>query len=172
MTTRLTILVAAALLLTACQTMTPEERRIADGNTCASYGFRRGTDAFATCLQRIELDRRAELHVHVHFLHHLHVGHLHLLDAGFPAHHRPVRSHRHVIVGGERSDARGIVRVERGHILVRKAADNRLVLGSTLHRHLRRACAPACRAAQDHGESDQNQQISSLHVVSSVAQLS
>ncbi len=60
MTTRLTILVAAALLLTACQTMTPEERRIADGNTCASYGFRRGTDAFATCLQRIELDRRAE----------------------------------------------------------------------------------------------------------------
>ncbi len=39
MTTRLTILVAAALLLTACQTMTPEERRIADGNTCASYGF-------------------------------------------------------------------------------------------------------------------------------------
>ncbi|MBD9648807.1 hypothetical protein M2267_000900 [Ensifer sp. KUDG1] len=60
MMTRLSILIAAALLLTACQTMTPEERRIADGNTCASYGFRRGTDAFATCLQRIELDRRAE----------------------------------------------------------------------------------------------------------------
>ena len=60
---RLSILIAAALLLTACQTMTPEERRIADGNTCASYGFRRGTDAFATCLQRIELDRRVAVRV-------------------------------------------------------------------------------------------------------------
>ncbi len=60
MKTKLLILAAAGLMLAACQTMTPEERRAADGNTCASYGFRRGTDAFATCLQRIELDRRAE----------------------------------------------------------------------------------------------------------------
>ncbi|WEX79122.1 hypothetical protein PYH37_003157 [Sinorhizobium numidicum] len=60
MTMRLLPLAAAGLLLAACQTMTPEERRAADANTCASYGFRRGTDAFATCLQRIELDRRAE----------------------------------------------------------------------------------------------------------------
>ncbi|WP_425336260.1 hypothetical protein [Sinorhizobium garamanticum] len=55
---RLLTLATAGLLLAACQT--PEERRAADSNTCASYGFRRGTDAFATCLQRIELDRRAE----------------------------------------------------------------------------------------------------------------
>ncbi|WP_457582544.1 hypothetical protein [Ensifer canadensis] len=60
MKTKLLTLAAVGLLLAACQTMTPEERRAADGNTCASYGFRRGTDAFATCLQRIELDRRAE----------------------------------------------------------------------------------------------------------------
>ncbi|MBW8787038.1 hypothetical protein [Rhizobium sp.] len=46
--------------LSACQTMTPEERRAADEQRCLSYGFRRGTDGFATCLQRIDLDRRAE----------------------------------------------------------------------------------------------------------------
>ncbi|WP_049735344.1 hypothetical protein [Rhizobium ecuadorense] len=49
-----------AAVLSACQTMTPEERRAADEQKCLSYGFRRGTDGFATCLQRIELDRRAE----------------------------------------------------------------------------------------------------------------
>lgn len=49
-----------AALLGGCQTMTPEERRAADEKTCLSYGFRRGTDNFATCLQRIDLDRNAE----------------------------------------------------------------------------------------------------------------
>ncbi|OHV23941.1 hypothetical protein EOS93_27795 [Rhizobium sp. RMa-01] len=49
-----------AAVLSACQTMTPEERRAADEQKCLSYGFRRGTDGFATCLQRIDLDRRAE----------------------------------------------------------------------------------------------------------------
>ncbi|MBX5236693.1 hypothetical protein [Rhizobium sp. NLR22b] len=53
-------LLAATAGLSACQTMTPEERRAADEQKCLSYGFRRGTDAFATCLQRIDLDRRAE----------------------------------------------------------------------------------------------------------------
>ncbi|WP_017963179.1 hypothetical protein [Rhizobium leguminosarum] len=46
--------------LSACQTMTPEERRAADEQRCLGYGFRRGTDSFAACLQRIDLDRRAE----------------------------------------------------------------------------------------------------------------
>ncbi|MDQ0319478.1 hypothetical protein QO002_001616 [Pararhizobium capsulatum DSM 1112] len=50
----------SAALLAGCQTMTPEERRAADEKTCMSYGFRRGTDAMATCLQRIDLDRHAE----------------------------------------------------------------------------------------------------------------
>ncbi|MGR9134756.1 hypothetical protein [Rhizobium leguminosarum] len=59
---RLLITVMATIVagLSACQTMTPEERRAADEQRCLSYGFRRGTDAFATCLQRIDLDRRAE----------------------------------------------------------------------------------------------------------------
>ena len=49
-----------AILLAGCATATPEERRAADEKTCLSYGFRRNTDALATCLQRIDLDRRAE----------------------------------------------------------------------------------------------------------------
>ena len=59
---RLLITVMATIVagLSACQTMTPEERRAEDEQRCLSYGFRRGTDGFATCLQRIDLDRRAE----------------------------------------------------------------------------------------------------------------
>ncbi|OBY02992.1 hypothetical protein BAE36_34245 [Rhizobium leguminosarum bv. trifolii] len=59
---RLLITVMATIVagLSACQTMTPEERRAAGEQRCLSYGFRRGTDGFATCLQRIDLDRRAE----------------------------------------------------------------------------------------------------------------
>ncbi|MBY5881766.1 hypothetical protein HFN46_21855 [Rhizobium leguminosarum] len=56
----LTALATIVAGLSACQTMTPEERRAADEQRCLSYGFRRGTDGFATCLQRIDLDRRAE----------------------------------------------------------------------------------------------------------------
>jgi hypothetical protein len=46
--------------LAGCATMTPEERRANDEKTCLSYGFRRNTDALSTCLQRLDLDRRAE----------------------------------------------------------------------------------------------------------------
>ena len=53
-------LAALAIGLSACQTMTPEERRAADERQCLSYGFKRGTTGFATCLQRIYLDRRAD----------------------------------------------------------------------------------------------------------------
>ena len=51
---------ALAIVLAGCQTMTPAERRAADEDKCLSYGFRRGTDRFAECLQRIDLDRRAD----------------------------------------------------------------------------------------------------------------
>lgn len=51
------VMVAA---LAACTTMSPEEQRRADEETCRAYGFARKNDAFAECLQRIELDRRAE----------------------------------------------------------------------------------------------------------------
>jgi hypothetical protein len=50
----------ALALLAGCQTMTPQERRAADEATCRDFGFRKGTDAFAECLQRIDLDRRAQ----------------------------------------------------------------------------------------------------------------
>ncbi|MCA2410574.1 hypothetical protein GYN07_03805 [Rhizobium leguminosarum bv. viciae 248] len=56
----ITVLATIAAGLSACQTMTPEERRAADEQRCLGYGFRRGTDGVATCLQRIDLDRRAE----------------------------------------------------------------------------------------------------------------
>ncbi|SEH45308.1 hypothetical protein SAMN05216228_100113 [Rhizobium tibeticum] len=52
--------VAAATCLSACQTLTPEQRRAADETQCLHYGFRRGTDGFAACLQRIDLYRRAQ----------------------------------------------------------------------------------------------------------------
>jgi hypothetical protein len=55
-----TLITPLAALLAGCQTMTPEERRAADETACASYGFRRGTDAMARCMLDIELDRRAE----------------------------------------------------------------------------------------------------------------
>lgn len=58
----LTALALTALpLLASCQTMTPEERRAADQRTCASYGFRAGTDAMAGCLLDLDLDRRADM---------------------------------------------------------------------------------------------------------------
>jgi len=55
---RLIALAAVMLVLAGCQTA--EEIRASDENRCASYGFRPRTDAFAACLQRIDLDRRAE----------------------------------------------------------------------------------------------------------------
>ena len=79
---RLAALALTAVMLAGCQSAA--EIRVADENRCASYGFRTGTDAFATCLQRIDLQRRAELdastraalyraqysHVVVHHHHH------------------------------------------------------------------------------------------------------
>lgn len=41
--------------------MTAQERRAADEAKCRSYGFERRNDAFAECLQRIDLARRAAL---------------------------------------------------------------------------------------------------------------
>ncbi|MFC6486861.1 hypothetical protein [Nitratireductor sp. GCM10026969] len=54
------LLFAGLALLAGCATMTPEERRALDEAQCRDYGFTPGTDAFAECLQRIDLDRRAE----------------------------------------------------------------------------------------------------------------
>lgn len=60
---RLATLIALVLpvFLSACQTVTPEQQRAMDNQQCASYGFKRGTTAFADCLMRLDLDRRADL---------------------------------------------------------------------------------------------------------------
>ncbi|MBN9218210.1 MAG: hypothetical protein J0I79_09675 [Mesorhizobium sp.] len=44
-----------------CTAMSAQDRRAADEAKCRSYGFLKKNDAFAECLQRIDLDRRAEL---------------------------------------------------------------------------------------------------------------
>lgn len=48
----------AVALLTGC--MSVAERRYVDEGRCAGYGFRPGSDAFAKCLQNIDLDRSAD----------------------------------------------------------------------------------------------------------------
>ncbi|MBB6011437.1 hypothetical protein MIC97_11755 [Aquamicrobium sp. NLF2-7] len=49
--------IGLGLFLSGC--MTVEQQRTADEEKCRSYGFTRKNDAFAECLQRLELDRRA-----------------------------------------------------------------------------------------------------------------
>lgn len=48
-----------AVVLSGC--MTPEQQRAADEERCRSYGFTKRNDAFAECLQRLDLARRARL---------------------------------------------------------------------------------------------------------------
>lgn len=50
---------ALTVLLAGC--MTAEERRAADEERCRDYGFKKRNDAFAECMQRLDLDRRARL---------------------------------------------------------------------------------------------------------------
>ena len=50
---------ALAVLLGGC--MTAEQQRAADEERCRDYGFKKRNDAFAECMQRLDLDRRARL---------------------------------------------------------------------------------------------------------------
>jgi len=54
---KIALMAALALSLTASGCITIEERRALDAEQCRGYGFRTGTDAFAQCLQQIDLDR-------------------------------------------------------------------------------------------------------------------
>lgn len=47
----------AAVVLSGC--MTAEQQRAADEDRCRSYGFTKRNDAFAECMQRLDLARRA-----------------------------------------------------------------------------------------------------------------
>ena len=58
MRNRSLMMLAVTLLAAGCQTVTPEERRARDVAECRSYGFTKRNDAFAECLQRLDLDRR------------------------------------------------------------------------------------------------------------------
>ena len=51
------VVCALALALTSC--VSPEELRREDEATCTGYSFHPGTDAFASCLQKESLARRA-----------------------------------------------------------------------------------------------------------------
>ncbi|MBT1160123.1 hypothetical protein J1C56_31835 [Aminobacter anthyllidis] len=55
---RTILLLFTAVVLAGC--VSSEEQRARDEEKCRSYGFTKRNDAFAECLQRIELDRRAE----------------------------------------------------------------------------------------------------------------
>ena len=50
---------AVTVLLGGC--MTAEQQYAADEAKCRSYGFKKRNDAFAQCMQRLDLDRRARL---------------------------------------------------------------------------------------------------------------
>ena len=50
---------ALTVLLAGC--MTAEQQRAADEERCRSYGFNKRNDAFAECMERLDLDRRARL---------------------------------------------------------------------------------------------------------------
>lgn len=53
------VLFALPFLLVGCQSMTVEERRAHDRQTCRDYGFRYLNDAFAECMMRLDLERKA-----------------------------------------------------------------------------------------------------------------
>ena len=59
MEARILPVVILAFLLSGC--LTPEQQRAADEERCRSYGFTRRNDAFAECMQRVDLARRARL---------------------------------------------------------------------------------------------------------------
>ncbi len=52
--------VVLSVLLVGCVS-SPEQRRAADEAKCRSYGFTKKNDAFAECMQRIDLQRSARI---------------------------------------------------------------------------------------------------------------
>ncbi|WP_196257933.1 hypothetical protein [Pelagibacterium limicola] len=54
----LSLAALAAIVLAGC-TVSAEERRIRDQQTCRGYGFVEGSEAFANCMMQLDLDRRA-----------------------------------------------------------------------------------------------------------------
>lgn len=64
------VLLAATSLLTACQSLSPEELRQRDEQRCQTYGFKLGSEGMAKCLLDIDMDRRAESRAMQNRMHH------------------------------------------------------------------------------------------------------
>lgn len=48
-------------ILAACTTITPEQQQANDEASCAGYGFKPRSEAYANCLLQLHLDRRADI---------------------------------------------------------------------------------------------------------------
>lgn len=55
-----------ALVGVVASCATPQERLAADRQRCATFGFSEGTDAFASCLMHLSLDRSPRFRHHGH----------------------------------------------------------------------------------------------------------
>jgi hypothetical protein len=53
-------LVALAVGIAGCSTTTPAERLAQNQTTCERYGFKTGTDAYATCLMNLDQNQAQE----------------------------------------------------------------------------------------------------------------
>lgn len=64
-----TIRTAAVVVLVGwvASCATPEQRLAADRERCAKFGFSEGTDAFASCLMHLSLDRSPRYRHHARF---------------------------------------------------------------------------------------------------------
>lgn len=51
---------SVALALVGCSSTTSPERLAANKSACENYGFRSGTDAYATCMMELDLDQKQE----------------------------------------------------------------------------------------------------------------
>ena len=58
---RFWLLPVLALTVPLAGCITPEQQYAADEAKCRSYGFKKRNDAFAECMQRLDLDRKARL---------------------------------------------------------------------------------------------------------------
>lgn len=51
---------AFAVAVAGCSTTTPAERLATNQSTCAGYGFKTGTDAYAACMMNLDLDQQQQ----------------------------------------------------------------------------------------------------------------
>lgn len=52
--------IGAALVLSACQTTSPEVRMAQQKSSCEGYGFKAGSDAYAACMMQLDIAAKQE----------------------------------------------------------------------------------------------------------------